>query len=250
MDRARPQLLTARVAMKYHREKPRRREGMSMKPDDRRGAAHWDAENAAMDTYSVRVPRWPILLRLSGRDPLVRTTDRVQALVSVLTVVATLLAAPIAAAVGTEVYDSRRDVYSEQVSRRDTVTATVTDVPAPQRILDNKMITVEARWSAAGTEHTGTVGAPSTVEAGDRIEIWVDDNGAQVPAPSPTTRAAVEAVTVALVIWVGFAAASAAVFAVTLAACDRMRSIGWQHDLDSMVGHGDGHHQLGSTSER
>ena len=66
-----------------------------------------------MDTYTVRLPRWPILLRLLGRDPLVRTTDRIQALVSVLTVVVTLLAAPIAAAIGTAVHDSRRDVYAE-----------------------------------------------------------------------------------------------------------------------------------------
>jgi hypothetical protein len=221
-----------------------------MKPGDRRRAAHWDVDDAAMDTYSVRVPRWPILLRLLGRDPLVRITDRVQALVSVLTVVVTLLAAPIAAAVGTEVYDSRRDVYSEQVSSRDAVTATVTDVPVPQQILDTNMITVEARWSAAGTKHTGTVRAPSTVEAGDPIEIWVDDNGAQVPAPSPTTRAAVEAVTVALMIWTGFAAAAASLFTLARVACDRIRSIGWQRDIDAMVGNGDGHQHPGRSSKR
>ncbi len=68
-----------------------------------------------MDSYNVRLPRWPraTLLRLLGRDPLVRTTDRIEALVSVLTVVVTLLAAPIAAAIGTQVYDSRRDIYAE-----------------------------------------------------------------------------------------------------------------------------------------
>lgn len=192
-------------------------------PHDRRGAAHRGAKEAAMDTYTVRVPRWPILLRLLGRDPLVRTTDRVHTLISVLTVVVTLLAAPIAAAIGAEVYDSRRDVYAELVTIRDTVTATVTDVPASQQIVDTKTITVEGRWSAAGTEHTGAVMAPSTVEAGDAIEIWVDDNGAQVPAPTPSTRAAVEALTVALLIWVGFAAAASSVLTLTGAACDRIR---------------------------
>ena len=48
--------------------------------------------------------------------------------------------------------------------------------------------------------------------------------------------------TVALVIWVGFATAAASVFTLTRAACDRVRFAGWQHDLDSMVGNGDGHH--------
>ena len=153
-----------------------------------------------MDTYAVRLPRWPILQRLLGRDPLVRTTDRVEALVSVLTVVVTLLAAPIAAAIGTEVYDSRRDVYAELASipphhgrdgHRRLLPPNETQVPT--------MITVQARWSAAGTEHTGAVEAQSTVEAGDSVEIWVDHDGVQVPAPIPTSRAAVAAVTVALV---------------------------------------------------
>ena len=77
-------------------------------PHDQRGTAHWRADEAAMDTFTLRLPRWPVLLRLLGRDPLVRTTDRIQALVLVLAVVVSLLAAPITAAVGTAVYDSRR----------------------------------------------------------------------------------------------------------------------------------------------
>ena len=219
-------------------------------PHDQRGTAHWRAEEAAMDTYTVRLPRWPILLRLLGRDPLVRTTDRVEALVSVLIVVVTLLAAPIAAAIGTEVYDSRRDVHAAQALPSHTVTATVTDVPAAEQDLGTDMITAQARWSAAGVEHSGAVEAQSTVEAGDSVEIWVDHDGLQVPAPIPTSRAAVEAVTVALVSWVGFATAAAALFTLTRAVCNRIRSTGWQHALDSLVDPGDGHRRPGRTSAR
>jgi hypothetical protein len=93
---------------------------------------HWLADEAAMDTFTLRLPRWPILLRLLGRCPLVRTTDRIEALVFVLAVAVTLLAAPITAAVGTAVFDSSRHVYVEQAHTRYTVTATVTDVPATQ----------------------------------------------------------------------------------------------------------------------
>ncbi|MET0993627.1 MAG: hypothetical protein ABWY20_05890, partial [Mycobacterium sp.] len=66
-----------------------------------------------MDTFTVRLPRWPVLLRLAGRGPLVRTIDRIEALVLVLAVVVSLIAAPIAAAVGTAVYDSSRQAYAE-----------------------------------------------------------------------------------------------------------------------------------------
>ena len=107
-----------------------------------------------------------------------------------------------------------------------------------------------ARWTAAGAEHTGTVKAPSTTKTGDPVEIWVDNNGAQVPAPTPTTRAAVEAVTGALVIWICVAAIAATLFTVTRAVCDRIRFTGWQHDLDSLVGNGDGYQYPGRTSER
>ena len=220
------------------------------RPPDQRGAIRGRADEAAVDTFTLRLPRWPILLRLLGRDPLVRTTDRIEALVFVLAVVVSLLAAPITAAVGTAVYDSSRHVYAEQAHTRHTVTATVTDVPVSQQILRTGTPTVPARWTAAGTEHTGTVKAPSTAKTGDTIEIWVDDNGAQVPAPTPTTRAAAEAAMGALVIWIIVAAFAAILFTVTRAACDRIRFAGWQHDLDSMVGNGDGHQYPGRTSER
>jgi hypothetical protein len=194
-----------------------------------------------MDTFIVRLPRWPILLRLLGRDPLVRTTDRVEAVVLVLAVVVSLLCAPIAAAVGTAVHDSNRQLYAEQAHTRHPVPATVTGDPASQQVLRTTTITAPARWSVAGAEHTGTVKAPSTAKTGDSIEIWVDHNGAQVPAPTTTTRAAAEAVVAAVAIWVSVIAAAATLFAVTRAVCDRVRFTGWQQDLDSLVGHGGGY---------
>jgi hypothetical protein len=101
-------------------------------------------------------------------------------------------------------------------------------------------ITAPARWSVAGAEHTGTVKVASTAKPGDSIAIWVDNNGAQVPAPSPTSRAAAEAVVAAVAIWVSVIAAAATLFAITRAVCDRIRFTGWQHDLDNLIGHGDG----------
>lgn len=145
-----------------------------------------------IDTYTVRLPRWPILLRLWGRDPLVRTTDRVEALVLVLAVVVSLLSAPIAAAVGTAVHDSSRHLYAEQAHTRHTVAATVTDVPASQQALRISTITVTARWSAAGAEHNGAVKTKPATKTVDPIEIWVDNDGAKVPhqprPPAPPWR--------------------------------------------------------------
>jgi hypothetical protein len=203
-----------------------------------------------MDTFTVRLPRWPILLRLRGRDPLVRATDRIEALVFVVVVVVSLLAAPIAAAIGTAVYDTSRRAYAEQAETRHTVAATVTDVGVSPQIVRTGTTTVPARWTAAGTEHTGAVKVQSTVETGDTVEIWVDNNGAQVPAPSSTSRAAAEAAMGALVLWICMVAIAATLFTVTRAACDRIRFRRWQHDLDSLAGNGNGHQYPGHTSGR
>jgi beta-lactamase regulating signal transducer with metallopeptidase domain len=210
-------------------------------PHDRPVSAHWPTDDATTDTFTVRLPRWPTLLGLLGRDPLIRTSDRIEALALALAVVISLLAVPIAAAVGTEIHDSRRLVYADQIHTHHTVTATISADNSAQQDWPINTVTVTARWSANGTEHTDEAKATSTAKTGDPIKIWVDKNGAQAPVPTPTAFAAVEAVTGALIIWICVAAAAATLFYITRAMCHRVRLTGWQHDLDRLVGHGDGH---------
>lgn len=188
-----------------------------------------------MDTFTLRWPRrWSAVLWLFGRNPLVRTSDRVEASVLVLAVVVWLLAFPVVAAAGVAVYDSRRLIYVEEVHARHPVTATVAESTAAQQ---DPSITTVVRdpWSAGGAEHTGQVAARSTAQPGDPIEIWVDQNGVQVDEPTPTSRAAVEAVTAAGLIWVSVAAAATAVYVGTRIVCDRIRGTRWQRDLDMLV---------------
>ncbi len=113
--------------------------------------------------------------------------------------------------------------------------------PASQQVLRTTTITAAARWIAAADEHTGAVEVQSTTKTGHSIEIWVDDTGAQALAPTSTTRAALEAVAGALVLWMAVSAVAVTVFTITRSVCDRIRFAGWQHELDSLVGHGDGH---------
>jgi hypothetical protein len=226
---------------------------MSMKPDgrhDHRGTAHLRADEVEMDTFRLQLPRWPVLLRLLGRDPLVRTADRVEALVLTLAVVVCLLAIPISAAIGTVAYDSLHHRYAEQANTRHTVTATVTDVPASEPFSRTGMTTVQARWFSADTEHTGSVEAQSATEVGAPVEIWVDDSGEQATAPVPTNRSAVEAVMSALAVWISVAAIAATLCAVTQALCDRTRYGTWDRELDSLTPNGNGHQHPGRPSER
>ena len=203
-----------------------------------------------METFTVRLPRWPVLLRLTGRNPLVRTVDRIEALVLVLAVVVALLAVPIAAAAGTAIYDSGRHIYAKQANTRHTVAATVVDGDAVQPLSRTSTTAVPARWIAANTEHTGMIEAPSTIRTGETVTIWVDTTGEQVNEPTPASRAAVEAAMSAMVIWIFVAAMAAALFAVTRSACDRLRFTRWKHDLELLVGNGDDYQHPGRRSER
>ena len=197
---------------------------------------------------TFRGPALPVLLRLLGRDPWSVPPIGSRHGVA-LAVVVSLVAAPIAAAVGTAVYEPRRYLYAEQAETRHTVVATVTDVP-DSPILRGGITTVSARWTAAGAEHTGAVEALSTTKTGDPVEIWIDHSGAQVPAPTPTIRAAVEAVASGLAIWISVAAIAVTLYNLTRAVCDRIRFTGWQHSLDNLVDDGDGYQYPGRPSQQ
>lgn len=67
-----------------------------------------------MLTFTLDPRRWPLICAFC-RNPLVRVTDRLEALVIVLAIVVSLPAAPSAGAVGTAVYDTRRQQYEAEV---------------------------------------------------------------------------------------------------------------------------------------
>ncbi|WP_414688900.1 hypothetical protein [Mycobacterium sp.] len=197
-------------------------------PDHQRLTGHRLDEDAAMDTFTLRLPRWRFL-RLFGRNPLVRTGDRIEALVLVFAVVVSLLAALIAAAAGTAVYDSRSHLYAAQAENRRTVTATVTGDKFVRHDTFGRTVTVPARWFAAGAEHTGAVSAPPKVKTGDSIDIWVAEDGSHIGPPLRTAFDA--AVAAAVAIWFGVAIAAAALYAGTRILLNRARHARWQREL-------------------
>ncbi|OBK27251.1 hypothetical protein [Mycobacterium asiaticum] len=191
-------------------------------PDQRRRDRRRSDEGADMETFTLGLPRW--LRVLLGRNPLIRRSDRIEALVLALAVAVALLAAPIAAAVGTAIHDSRARSYAEQAQSRIAVDATVLDRPAR-----SDSTWVQARWFAAGVEHTGLVQSESAPKPGAVIDIPVNPDGSY--AGPPHMSAAREAVLVALAIWLNVAVAAAALFAGTRAACNRARDADWRPEL-------------------
>lgn len=193
------------------------------------------------DTFEIRLPRSPLVLRLFNRAPLVRSVDRVEAFVVALAFVVAVLAIPIAAAIGTAVHDARSAHYAGEANSRHSVTATVTRVPDLPPFSRTGMMPAPVEWWDDGTQRTALTQVRTTASAGDRVELWVNDAGEPVTAPASTSRAAVEGVTSAIGIWAGVVAAVAIVCAGAQLVCNRIRLAAWQHDLDHVAGNGGGH---------
>lgn len=64
------------------------------------------ADDDEWTTFTVDPARWPLAASLRRGHPLVRTADRIEAAVLAAVVMLSLVALPIAGAVGTAVYDS------------------------------------------------------------------------------------------------------------------------------------------------
>lgn len=76
--------------------------------DDRPQTAVRLGDDQQWATFTLRLPRSSVLSRLRGHNPLVRSVDRIEALIMTLAVALSLIAVPIAGAVGTALFDSKR----------------------------------------------------------------------------------------------------------------------------------------------
>jgi len=194
-----------------------------------------------MDPFTLRLP-WGPILRLFSRNPLVRTVDRVEAVLMLGAIVVAFVAAPFAAAaVGTAVHDAGGHFHADQAQPGQAVTATVTDVHAAgaESTAPHEVITLP-RPVIGRTAHSGAVDTAPTVQIGNRVGIWVDDDAQQVDEPAALSRAANEAVVAALVIWAIVVAAAAGLLVVGRVMLNRVRDAGWQHDIDNLLCRGGG----------
>jgi hypothetical protein len=186
-----------------------------------------------MQTFTIGLGhRW--WTQVFGRNPLVRRSDRIEALVFSFAVLFTVVAIPVAGAIGTSVHDARTRVYAEETLTRHEVTATTVQpgviVVQPPRGVS---FTARAKWSASGRDHSGVINWSDQAEIGDQQAIWVNDAGENVGPPSPPSRADVDAVAIAISLWFGVAGASAGLVYVVRRWLDRCRYAHWDRQINT-----------------
>ena len=175
--------------------------------------------------------RWWI--RAFSRNPLVRRSDRIESLVYVFAVLLTVVAMPIAGAIGTVVHDERTRLYAEEAETKHQVVAVATE--EGQVVVEEKGIAfnAEAKWDDAGGIHRGIVAWPNRAKVGDRHNIWVNTEGQQVGPPYSASQAASEAVGIALAVWLGVTQASAAAAYLVRRWLDHGRYAQWEREINA-----------------
>jgi hypothetical protein len=188
-----------------------------------------------MQTFTPSLGSW--LRRLSARNPLVRTSDRIEAAAMLLVFVVALLATPVAGALGTATYDNLTDRFAADRLNRQEVTATATDdsILAP-RAYEEPFLT-PIRWQFAGNDYTEEV-RTYRMKAGEQLTIWIDTEGNRTKKPLTDENAATEAVVTAFGLWFATVGVAAAAWTILRIRLNRLRYAGWDRELDDLADNG------------
>lgn len=180
--------------------------------------------------------RW--LTRALGRNPLVRASDRFEALVVLAVIVVGLLAIPLAGRFEARSYAEGLRIVEEQTKTRHTVEAVVVRSNVPTDF--DSPLSVLVQWQEGQHLRTEEVVSSATVKPGGPLTIWLDDAGKVVAAPLTPLDARITAVSTGWTLWalsVIFSGIAALAVRLWL---DRSRARGWERALLVMAHNDDG----------
>jgi hypothetical protein len=187
-----------------------------------------------MQSFVIRPMTWPVL-RLFSRNPLIRNSDRIESAAVAVGALLVVIATACAGVLGTAVYDTKSQTYLGQAQTRHAIVATAVEDSESAVSPETLAFTERARWRLNGIEHADLLGWNNSAKAGEPLQIWVDDHGNRVERPSPVERAAVDALSAAVVGWLIVVAAVAQVVVVVQAHAIRMRDAQWERDIRCVV---------------
>lgn len=181
--------------------------------------------------------RW--LLRALSRNPLVRASDRTEALAVLMVFVVAVLAIPYASQAGDDVYDARMRIIDEQLRTRHSVEAVVvgTTVTAGRY---NRPGPVRAEWREGTQVRSAMVSNATVVSPGAAVSVWLDSAGNVVAAPETPQVARSVAAARAWTLWIGITAAAVLILFASRRILDRRRAQCWERELLVLAHNDDG----------
>ncbi len=187
-------------------------------------------------TAAPRLPRalW-LHARWPDRNPLRRTSDRVEAAMVAAALILFLAGAPLLAVFAWHWADSAAlRVQQRQRSSWHEVSAVVLASPRPIVDIGYGGVTgseVLARWTAPdGTARTGDVTAPASAQVGSTVRIWVNQSGGATGPPLRAEQATGQAVLAGVLALFALAAVLVCAVALAVHVLDRRRLESWAAD--------------------
>ncbi|NNH70694.1 hypothetical protein HLB23_12600 [Nocardia uniformis] len=171
-------------------------------------------------------------------NPLMRASDRCEALVWLIAVFAALMAVPIAGAVGTASYTGAADRIAAEDAGKTRVTATVTDTPETV-VGDRSGVRVErfpvtVRWNHDGNTGSADLDLTTPAIAGTHTPVWIDRDGNSTTAPARTGTAAAEGIGTGVAILVETWCVAAVLVWATRGLSNSRRNATWDREWRTM----------------
>jgi hypothetical protein len=194
-------------------------------------------------TLFARRLSWHV--RALGFNPLIRVTDRLEALAVLAVAITALIAIPTASQAGNLLYDSDVRTADQQAQSRHAVQAVVVEgtTRLPTDLegsgFDDSAY-VRAQWREGTEVRTEQVVSPETVKAGEPLTVWLDDTGKVVAAPLTKDDAEVNAVAAGGMVWIVVVVCSALAAIVIRRGLDRARDRTWERELRLLAHNDDG----------
>ncbi|WP_433733897.1 Rv1733c family protein [Nocardia sp. CA-129566] len=187
---------------------------------------------AQYPSLSVRIWR----TRPWNTNPLMRASDRFEALVRMLAVAAMLVAIPIAGAVGTAGYTAAAARIIADNSAKVAVTGTISGEVKHTAIVSARSEMTEShaeapvRWNQDGRSGTATIEAPDTATRGDKVTVWLAPDGTPTRPPQRSSVAVGNGIEVGLAVLVEIWGAVLALVALIMWALGARRRAGWERE--------------------
>lgn len=192
-----------------------------------------------MKSESVTVPldEWRAgLTRLwslqpCNRNRLMRPSDRIESAVRVIATIAVLAAVPIAGALATEAYaDTSAEIRSESATKN-LIHPVIIDEPVE---VAAHRYEARVRWNETGYAGNAVVPVREPARTGDRVELWLDADGAPTTRPRPSDTAVVSGISVGVFVLVGVWLCGWGLVRAVILLLDRQRGALWDRQWRQM----------------
>ncbi|MCV7229047.1 Rv1733c family protein [Mycolicibacterium komossense] len=182
--------------------------------------------------------RW--VMHALGTNPLIRRTDRLEAISIVLIIGLSLIAIPFVNRIGDDISEARMQTISAQQRDWHPVTAVALNDSSAPSARFAKPAPVRAQWKEGTQLRTELVPGPVFLKAGAPLTVWLDGSGKIVHPPTTADEVRSSMTSRAWAVWLSAVAAAALVAAGLRRWLDRSRTRAWERELQLLAHNDDG----------